>query len=86
MKRWVIVRRPYVYIYNTDRDPVERGLVNLATAQVEFSEESQAMVKVSSRICLRICIYVEIELYKSPIIIRIRIEYLPPQYLIESQA
>ena len=45
VKRWVIVRRPYVYIYNTDRDPVERGLVNLATAQVEFSEESQAMVK-----------------------------------------
>ena len=41
------VRRPYVFIYNNEKDPVERGLINLATAQVEFSEESQAMIKVS---------------------------------------
>jgi len=44
-KRFVVVRRPYVYIYNSEKDPVERGLINLATAQVEFSEESQAMIK-----------------------------------------
>ena len=41
------MRRPYVFIYNNEKDPVERGLINLATAQVEFSEESQAMIKVS---------------------------------------
>ena len=40
------MRRPYVFIYNSEKDPVERGLINLATAQVEFSEESQAMIKV----------------------------------------
>jgi len=44
-KRFVVVRRPYVYIYNTEKDPVESGLINLATAPVEFSEESQAMIK-----------------------------------------
>ena len=42
-----VVRRPYVYMYNSEKDPVERGIINLATAQVEFSEESQAMIKVS---------------------------------------
>ena len=43
-----VVRRPYVYIYHSDKDKVERGLINLATAQVEFSEESQAMIRVST--------------------------------------
>jgi len=44
-KRWVVVRRPYVYMYNSEKDPVERGLINLATSQVEFSEESQALCR-----------------------------------------
>lgn len=46
-KHFVIVRRPYVFIYNSDKDPVERGIINLSTAQVEYSEDQQAMVKVS---------------------------------------
>ncbi|XP_046405609.1 kinesin-like protein unc-104 isoform X2 [Ischnura elegans] len=45
-KRWVVVRRPYVFIFRDEKDPVERGLINLATAQVEYSEDQQAMVKV----------------------------------------
>ncbi|XP_072282965.1 kinesin-like protein KIF1B isoform X12 [Pyxicephalus adspersus] len=44
-KHYVVVRRPYVFIYNSDKDPVERGLINLSTAQVEYSEDQQAMVK-----------------------------------------
>ncbi|XP_040182358.1 kinesin-like protein KIF1B isoform X10 [Rana temporaria] len=44
-KHYVIVRRPYVFIYNSDKDPVERGLINLSTAQVEYSEDQQAMLK-----------------------------------------
>ncbi|KAM9298876.1 kinesin-like protein KIF1B isoform 3-T3 [Gastrophryne carolinensis] len=45
VKHYVVVRRPYVFIYNSDKDPVERGLINLSTAQVEYSEDQQAMVK-----------------------------------------
>ncbi|XP_077007470.1 kinesin-like protein KIF1B isoform X6 [Tamandua tetradactyla] len=44
-KHFVVVRRPYVFIYNNDKDPVERGIINLSTAQVEYSEDQQAMVK-----------------------------------------
>lgn len=40
------VRRPYVFIFRDEKDPVERALINLATAQVEYSEDQQAMVKV----------------------------------------
>ncbi|XP_041480700.1 kinesin-like protein KIF1A isoform X5 [Lytechinus variegatus] len=43
--RYVVVRRPYVYIYNNEKDPVERGLINLATARVEYSEDQQAMLR-----------------------------------------
>uniref|UniRef100_A0AAY5EGY5 plus-end-directed kinesin ATPase n=1 Tax=Electrophorus electricus TaxID=8005 RepID=A0AAY5EGY5_ELEEL len=45
VKRYVVVRRPYVYIYNSDREPVERAILNLSSAQVEYSEDQQAMLK-----------------------------------------
>ncbi|MEQ2171153.1 hypothetical protein GOODEAATRI_007783 [Goodea atripinnis] len=46
VKRYVVVRRPYVYIYNSERDTVERAILNLSSAQVEYSEDQQAMLKV----------------------------------------
>ncbi|KAK2889161.1 hypothetical protein Q8A67_014536 [Cirrhinus molitorella] len=45
VKRYVVVRRPYVYIYNTERDTVERAILNLSSAQVEYSEDQQEMLK-----------------------------------------
>ncbi|XP_061097068.1 kinesin-like protein KIF1A [Conger conger] len=45
VKRYVVVRRPYVYIYNTEKDSMERAIINLSTAQVEYSEDQQAMLK-----------------------------------------
>lgn len=48
VKHFVVVRRPYVFIYNSDKDPVERGVLNLSTAQVEYSEDQQAMLKVTT--------------------------------------
>lgn len=54
VKHFVVVRRPYVFIYNSDKDPVERGVLNLSTAQVEYSEDQQAMLKVR-RFCTRRC-------------------------------
>ncbi|XP_078464080.1 kinesin-like protein KIF1B isoform X2 [Lampetra planeri] len=48
LKRFVAVRRPYAYIYNSDKDPVERGVLNLSNAQVEYSEDQQAMLKTAN--------------------------------------
>lgn len=53
VKRYVVVRRPYVYIYNTERDTVERAILNLSSAQVEYSEDQQAMLKVGGLIILQ---------------------------------
>ncbi|KAK3593264.1 hypothetical protein CHS0354_012358 [Potamilus streckersoni] len=45
IKKWVVVRRPYVYIYNGEKDPLERTIINLANAQIEYSEDQQALLK-----------------------------------------
>uniref|UniRef100_A0A6P7G9A0 Kinesin-like protein unc-104 n=1 Tax=Diabrotica virgifera virgifera TaxID=50390 RepID=A0A6P7G9A0_DIAVI len=45
-KRWVSVRRPYVFIFREEKDPVERALINLATAQVEYSEDQLSAVRL----------------------------------------
>lgn len=41
-----VVRRPYVFIFRDEKDPVERALINLTTAQVDYSEHQLEMVKV----------------------------------------
>uniref|UniRef100_F1L3R2 Kinesin-like protein unc-104 n=1 Tax=Ascaris suum TaxID=6253 RepID=F1L3R2_ASCSU len=46
IKRWVVVRRPYILLFRDDRDLVVRGIINLANARVEYSEDQQAMLKV----------------------------------------
>lgn len=48
VKQFVVVRRPYVFIYNNDKDPVERGILNLSTARVEYSEDQQTMLRVNT--------------------------------------
>nr|XP_033778659.1 kinesin-like protein KIF1B isoform X12 [Geotrypetes seraphini] len=45
VKHFVVVRRPYVFLYNSDKDPVERGIINLSVAQVQYSEDQKAMIK-----------------------------------------
>ena len=27
VKRWVVVRRPYLFLYNNEKDPLERGML-----------------------------------------------------------
>ncbi|CAF3830630.1 unnamed protein product [Rotaria sordida] len=39
MKKFVIVRRPFAFIYNHEKDPVIRALINLGTARIEFNDE-----------------------------------------------
>ena len=46
MKRWIVMRRPYVFIYNSHKDPVERGMFNLANTVVECSAQQNVMGQV----------------------------------------
>lgn len=36
------MRRPFAFIYNHEKDPVERALINLGTARIEFNDEEFA--------------------------------------------
>jgi kinesin family member 1 len=45
-KRWIVVRRPYIFIYKSDKDHIERAVLNLTNAQVECSEDQMAMIKI----------------------------------------
>ncbi|XP_031437360.1 kinesin-like protein KIF1A isoform X7 [Clupea harengus] len=44
-RRFVVVRRPYVYLYRSERDSVERAVINLSNAQVEYSEDQRTMLR-----------------------------------------
>lgn len=39
IKRWLVVRRPYLFIFKDDKDPVERAVVNLTRAQVIYTPD-----------------------------------------------
>ena len=41
--RWVVVRRPYVFLYREERDPCERALINLATSRTEFKHHPDTL-------------------------------------------
>jgi kinesin family member 1 len=45
-KRWIVVRRPYIFIYKSDKDNIERAVLNLMNAQVDCSEDQMAMIKI----------------------------------------
>ena len=44
-KKFVTVRRPFVLLYNNDRDPLERGIINLSSAQIVYNEEQIEMLQ-----------------------------------------
>lgn len=44
-KRFVTIRRPYVFIYSNERDPLERGLINLSSSQIVYNEEQIEMLQ-----------------------------------------
>ncbi|XP_068427424.1 kinesin-like protein KIF1A isoform X3 [Clinocottus analis] len=45
VRRFVVVRRPYVYLYRSERDGVERAVINLSSAKVEYSEDKQTLLR-----------------------------------------
>ena len=46
LKRWVVIRPPYAFFYKMDSDPVERGLLHLSTARIDYGEDRDAMLRL----------------------------------------
>uniref|UniRef100_A0A0N5C4F4 Kinesin-like protein unc-104 n=1 Tax=Strongyloides papillosus TaxID=174720 RepID=A0A0N5C4F4_STREA len=53
IKRWVVVRRPYILLYRDEKDLVIRGIINLANAQIQYSEDHEAMMKIPHTFTVR---------------------------------
>ncbi|CAF3486029.1 unnamed protein product [Rotaria socialis] len=49
MKKFVIIRRPFVFIHNHEKDPVIRDFINLGTARIEFNDEESTNGTRSAR-------------------------------------
>lgn len=39
-KRWIIVRRPHIFLFRDEKDPVERNVINLANSQVIYDPDA----------------------------------------------
>ncbi|XP_054159811.1 kinesin-like protein unc-104 [Oppia nitens] len=48
IKKWVSVKRPYLFIYDHERDPIERCVINLSAALIECSDDQKQMLKVAN--------------------------------------
>ena len=36
VRRWIMIRRPFLYIYESEKDTLERRVINLKVAQLEY--------------------------------------------------
>jgi len=41
-KHWLVVRRPYLFMFKDEKDTIERAVINLTDAQVDFCVEEDA--------------------------------------------
>lgn len=58
-----VVRRPYILLFRDDKDCVIRGVINLAHARIEYSEDQQAMLKVKFLKITHFCIIFYLQVY-----------------------
>jgi kinesin family protein 1 len=48
LKRYFVIRRPYMYMYNSKNETEELGIINLSMVRVSHSEELDRMLNVST--------------------------------------
>lgn len=48
IKKFVVIRRPLLFIYNNEKDPVERMLINLSKAKIIYNEDQIGISQVQS--------------------------------------
>lgn len=50
VKSWVVLRRPYLYLYESSAESEEITVINISTVRVEQSPEIEQMLEVSPRV------------------------------------
>lgn len=47
VKRWFVIRRPYIYIYTNENESDEQGVINVASVRIDYNEALEQMIQVS---------------------------------------
>lgn len=47
VKRWFVIRRPYIYIYTNDTETDEQGVINVGSVRIDYNEALERMIDVS---------------------------------------
>ncbi|RCH85478.1 kinesin-like protein Klp8 [Rhizopus azygosporus] len=45
IKRWFVIRRPYIYIYANDTESDEQGVINVASVRIDYNEALEKMIQ-----------------------------------------
>ncbi|KAF1796402.1 hypothetical protein V8B55DRAFT_1029637 [Mucor lusitanicus] len=45
VKRWFVIRRPYIYIYSNDTESDEQGVINVASVRIDYNEALEKMIQ-----------------------------------------
>ena len=51
IKKFIVIRRPLLFIYNNEKDPVERMLINLSKAKIIYNEDQIGISQVVFFFC-----------------------------------
>lgn len=46
MRRWFVVRRPYIYIYSNESETDEQGIINVGSVRIDYNEALEQMIQV----------------------------------------
>ncbi|KAI8639944.1 hypothetical protein BD408DRAFT_434717 [Parasitella parasitica] len=45
VKRWFVIRRPYIYIYTNETESDEQGIINIASVRIDYNEALEKMIQ-----------------------------------------
>ena len=48
IKKFVVIRRPLLFVYKNEKDPVERMLINLSKAKIIYNEDQIGISQVTN--------------------------------------
>ena len=46
IKRWFVVRRPYIYIYSSHSETDEQGVINVSSVRIDYNRALEQMIEV----------------------------------------
>lgn len=49
IKRWFVVRRPYIYIYSNHSETDEQGVINVSSVRIDYNRALEQMIEVFTK-------------------------------------